>query len=301
MSNKTPDSVSFLMHISFDNTHRLLRNCYYFEYRGLQFKLIQNNPRKFPDTLLTIIPMNDEAATEKAFSVAAEFLSALAWRNDAEIALWYSGGSGFRNVSLKTAKPTIYSLSKIAHPGNSRGYDLGIIPHIQNDNQRIALALFREANASNNDYLSFLFFWQVLEVAGTDPIGFINRTHRRDSSKLELDSETITKLPLTSQSLGNYLYDDCRNAIAHIRRKPGKTNLDIDRPSERLRLTRGVIVIKKFAEYYIREYLNLKEDLFLCSRNTREIPRYIDSATHAYSSYRYLHIGKDPLKRNMFR
>jgi hypothetical protein len=300
-SKTTPHDVNFLMHIAFDNTRRLVRNHYCFEYRGIQFKLVQNNPRKWADQLLTIIPMNDEAAQEKAFSVAAEFLSALGWENNSTVSLWFSGGAGLQTPSLRSSKPIVYTFPRVAYEGLTRGYDLVTIPHIKNDSQRIALALFREANASNNDYLSFLLFWQVLEVDGTEPIGFVNRTYRKASSKLGLDSETMRTLPLGGRSLGYYLYDDCRNAIGHIRRKPGKTSLDVDRSSERLRLARSVTVIKKFAEYYICEHLDLKERLFLCSRSRREIPRYMDSAARANSSYKFIHRAEVYLPRNLFR
>ena len=287
------------MHIAFDNTRRLVRNHYCFEYDGIQFKLVQNHPRKWADLLLTIIPMNDGAAEDHAFSVAAEFLSALAWENHAKVALWNTGGAGFGITSLKSCRPVVFTFPKIAFEGFGGGYDLVTIPRIQNETQRLALALFREAHASNNDYLSFLFFWQVIEVDGTDPIGYVDRTYRKEGSKLALDPETMSKLPVANRTLGNYLSDDCRHAIAHIRRSPGKKKLEVDRSSERLRLARSVNVIKKFAEYYIREHLGLKERLFLCSRNKREIPRYIDSATLANSSYKF--VGRKdlhfPLKR----
>jgi hypothetical protein len=235
--------------------------------------------------------LHDEASKENAFSTAAEFLSALAWENKAAVALWNSGGASYGIGSLKSCKPVVYTFPRIAYQGLVRGYDLVTIPYIQNEYQRIALALFREANASNNEYLSFLFFWQVLEVDGTEPIGFINRIYRKESSKLFLIAGTIKDLPLGLLTLGNYLYDDCRNAISHIRRNPGKKNLDIDRSSERLRLTRSVSVIKEFAEYYIRERLGLKEQLYLCYRNKRDIPRYVDSVELA-DDYTYKHVHR---------
>ncbi len=214
--------------------------------------------------------------------------SALAWENHAKVALWNSGGTGFRIASLKTCRPVVFTFHKIAFEGIAGGYDLVTIPPIKNETQRLALALFREAHASNNDYLSFLFFWQVIEVDGTDPIGFVDRTYRKQRSQLALDPETMSKLPLANRTLGKYLSDDCRHAIAHIRRSPGKKNLDVDKSSERLRLARSVTVIKEFAEYYIRDHLDLDERLYLCSRNKREIPRYIDSATLANSSYEFV-------------
>jgi hypothetical protein len=37
--------MPYLMHIAFDNSRRLPRHIYYFEYAGVRFKLIQNEAR----------------------------------------------------------------------------------------------------------------------------------------------------------------------------------------------------------------------------------------------------------------
>jgi hypothetical protein len=142
----------------------------------------------------------------------------------------------------------------------------------------VALGLFREANASNNDYLSFLFFWQVLEVGGGEPVTWVNEVYQKrlpDLVNLSLDLETIARLPLGARTLGDYFEDDCRHAIAHIRRYPGKKTLDVDMPSERIRLARSVDLIRELAEHYIREELGLKSYLHLAYRKKSEIPEFV--------------------------
>lgn len=269
--------MAYLLQISFDNSKRLAKKQYYFEYRGIQFKLIQDNPRKRADHLLTIVPDIDGPVREKAFSTVAEFLSALGWENGSRVAVWESGAVSWPSeYALRLAKPSIFTFPRIAVGGGALGYDLIRIPHIETEQQRVALALFREANASNNDYLSFLFFWQILETGGGNPVGFINKSYRRHRSKVRISSQEINQLPLRGRSLGNYLLDDCRHAIAHIRRRLGKASLDVDNPSERRRLALSVNVMKAVAEHYIREQLDLKNTLFLAYRKKREIPVYID-------------------------
>lgn len=265
-----------LLHICFDNSRRLTRKTHYFEYRGVSFKLIQNNPRKWADHLLTIVP--DEAAREQAFSAAAEFLSALAWENHSRVALWDAGYRSWPEPhSLRDARPCILTFPKISFGGTITGYGISRLPHIVTEDQRIALALFREARASNNDYLSFLFHWQVLEVCGGDTVGFINKTLRRNRAALRLNDEDLSSLPQHGKSLGAYLLDDCRHAIAHLRRRPGRTKLDVDKPADRIRLTHSVRVVEAFAEYFIRESLGLKKVMFLVRRNRRSIPVHIAS------------------------
>jgi len=272
--------MNHLLQIGFDNSHRLSRKEYFFEYRGGRFKLVQRNPRKWSDALLTIVPEMDGTANEIAFARAAEFLSALGWQNHSMVAFWQSGAHSWPDeLSLDEAKPFISGPPRIPAGGIVLGYDLTRIPHIETDEQRIALALFRDAHASNNDYLSFLFYWQVLEVRGQKPEDVVDRTWRKHRAHVRLSKSDVDTLPLAGQTLGHYLLDDCRHAIAHIRRKPGKKTLDLDKPAERIRLTYSVWVIKAFAEYYIRETLRLTEHLYLGRQQREDFPTFVDSQT----------------------
>ena len=242
--------MPYLMEICFDNDRRLRRKHYLFEYRGIRFKLFQDRPRKWADHLLTILPEYDMVAREQAFAVASEFLSALSWENRARIAVWEcGGGSWHKEWPLSKAMPRTYTFPKIPFGGNIVGYDIAVIPKVETVEQRIALTLFRETGASNNDYLSFLFYWQVMETGGSNAEGFVNKTYRRQPRQLGLASRDISRSPLRGRPLGEYLRDECRDAIAHIRRKPGKRKLELDRTEERYRVSTSTRVAKAFAEY----------------------------------------------------
>ncbi len=270
--------MNYLLQIGFDNSHRLSRREYFFEYRGVRFKLVQRNPRKWSDALLTIVPELDGAANELAFARAAEFLSALSWQNHSMVAFWQSGAHSWPGkLSLEDARPFTRDPPRIPCGGIVLGYDLTRIPHIKTDEQRTALALFREAHASNNDYLSFLFYWQVLEVTGQKPEGVVDKTWKKDRARIRLPKSDVDNLPLGGKTLGHYLLDDCRHAIAHIRRKSGKKTLDLDKPAERSRMTYSADVIKAFADYYIREILGLTEHLYLVRRKRGDFPIFVDS------------------------
>jgi len=52
--------MAYLMHIGFDNSARLWKNVIYFEYKGVRYKLIQNNNRMYCDVLLTVTEINLE-------------------------------------------------------------------------------------------------------------------------------------------------------------------------------------------------------------------------------------------------
>jgi hypothetical protein len=183
-----------------------------------------------------------------------------------------------QNISIRRVRPFTYVFPKIPFGGSTTGYDLPrTIPHIRTSEQRIALSLFREARASNNDYLSFLFLWQVLEVKGAQAVGFIDKIFRKHRHKLHLDPSYISRLPLAGRTLGSYLQENFRHAIAHIKRKPGKRPLEIDVLSERRNLAISTLVVEAFAEYFIREELSLGE-LSLARRRNGGIPVYADSS-----------------------
>ncbi|HKW93992.1 MAG TPA: methylamine utilization protein MauJ [Methylomirabilota bacterium] len=283
------------MEIGFDNNCRLSRKQYLFEYQGVRFKLVQDNPQKYADHLLTVLPDADEAANDRAFAAASEFASALGWELRARVTVWESGGRGSPDsLPLSRLKPSIFTFPRIPFSGSAIGHNLQRLPQITTKEQRVALALFREARASNSDYLSFLFYWQIFEVGGGRPVRFVNRTFARKPANFYVDPKLIAQLPLGARKLGEYLDDDCRDAIAHIRRWPGKKALDLDRREERMRLAISVGVVRTFAEHYIREQLALKDSVYLVRLMPRGFPVFVDKETiqsrrvwRAYDSPRF--------------
>ncbi len=277
--------MAYLMNICFDNSRRLRRRHYLFEYRGVRFKLIQQNPRKWADHLLTIVPDRDQDTRDQAFSFASEFLSALGWENDARIAIWEAGGRGWPDGDpLSKAVPSVFTFPRIPFGGYALGYDMVRIPKIETETQRVALTLFREAAASNNDYLSFLFYWQTLEANKEHPENVIEKAYRRHRDRLHISQSDLASLPLYGRSLSRYLRDDCRDAIAHITRKPGKKKLELDRAEERTRLAISARVMKAFAEDYIRHVLNLQNHLYLVRKSPRTFPIFADDHFIAMNS-----------------
>jgi hypothetical protein len=90
--------MAYLMEICFDNSCRLARKRYVFQYRGVTFKLMQDNPRRWADHLLTIVPDHTSPEAEKAFAAACEFISAVGWEHQAGVAVWETGGRGWRDI-----------------------------------------------------------------------------------------------------------------------------------------------------------------------------------------------------------
>src|SRR5262245_1590233 len=107
--------MAFLMEISFDNSCRLARKTYTFEYSGVIFKLIQDNPRKWADHLLPIVPAHNSPEADHAFAAACESVSALGWEHAATVAVWESGGGGWNDGQpLHQAKPRMFTFPRTA-------------------------------------------------------------------------------------------------------------------------------------------------------------------------------------------
>jgi hypothetical protein len=118
-----------------------------------------------------------------------------------------------------------------------------------------------------------------MEVQGAKPHAFIEDVMRNHRHQVPLDDSWFDQLPLAGRSISEYLEDDCRHAIAHIRRRPGKKRLDLDSWDEHLRFAISVEVVEALAEAYIRHGLGMSENLTLVRPRSGGFPRFADRAT----------------------
>ena len=281
--------MSYLLTMSLDNPNRLKGRVHYFEYHGVRFKLVQNNPRRWSDTLLTIVP-NDYRSAEAhaAYAAAGEFASALSFEFDAGVTIGGLGGGGF-NFTLRRAMPSQFVFPRVPFTRLNRmvgGYTIERIARITDEHQRIALTLYREALSSNKDLLSFLLYWQILEVRSKDVVEWINKAIRKHPDKLVQVLDYLRELPLAGRKLGNYLLDDCRDAIAHIRRQPGRRALKFDDDDESRRIWYSARVAKELARFYIRTHLGVTDRLYLVRPRAGGFPVYVDEVAASQWSYR---------------
>ncbi len=256
--------MPFLMHIAFDNPFRLKRNVHYFEYGGVRFKLIQNDPRKWADVLVTIVDSYNSPAVQRAYSAAGEFASALSWEFGVGTAIREVGGPGVgQTFRLRQARCVSFVFPGITFRGMHIGHTLSRIARITNEQQKIGLTLFREALGSNKVLLALLLTWQIMEIRHHDPVSWVNNVVGQQPQVLQRAHNELSELPLQGRTVGQYLLDDCRHAIAHIRRKPGRRVLKFDDEDENGRLWRSARVTEELARHYIHAELGVNERLYL--------------------------------------
>lgn len=247
----------------------------YFSYRGVRFKFIENDPRKWSDVLVTITADKDEE--ESAYAAAGEWASALSWELQLPVSVRPLGSRGVgASFRLRQAQCNVHSWPVLPFHGYLTGYDLSRVALISGEQQRFSLAIFREARCSNNVLLSILLYWQVLEIGNPRSRHWINRAITNYPAQLASAKEYVSRLPLRSRKLADYLEEDCRHAIAHIKRRPGRMELKFDSIEEITRLNLSEATLRDLARVYIMDQLKVTRRSWLVRAKGRGFPTYVE-------------------------
>jgi hypothetical protein len=269
---------------------RFTEPTYLFQYQGVCFKLLRGNPPEESDAIITTIPSRDRdadrAAEKRAFAAAGEFVSALAWSIRLPMAVEPGGGMSLPGVvSVESARRVGRGWPPFFTKGNVYGYSISHIAAIETDEQRRALAIMREASSANKTILKFLLYWQVMDIPDWQAKKWVNaewnagRVHLHDWDRRVLDESLARK-----DSLGDYLEDDCRHAIAHLQRRQGKRLLELDNIEDIRRMRISAAIAEELAESYVRKKLRLSKTMTLV-RGEDGFPVYVkdgDSAARRY-------------------
>lgn len=275
-----------LLQIGIDKPFVMPRGTWYFRYGGLKFKFVQTAAR-WSDLLLTIVADRDSKARAHAYATGAEWASALSWELRLPIAVRPAGISGLGlGIPLRRLRGNTFIFPSLPFKGDMRGWDFNRVGYITDEHQRTALALLREGSAANSDLLSILLYWQVLEIRATDPVGWVNKAIRKYPSKLHQVARYLRYLNLGPRQLGNYLLDDCRHAIAHIKRRAGSIPLRLDSIDDVHRLKLAAVVLGELARFYTENNLGMTERLYLV-RGSRDVAEYVDRRAARTAGYVY--------------
>lgn len=273
--------ASYLLHLSLTNHARLARSTYLMEYRGIQFKLIQEPGWKWADHLLTIVPDSSPQVQQQAFEIGQSLVNLLSWELRSPMQLSHAGGRSCpAGMRLSQVRPSIRAFPEIPFCGNFVNNSPSIIPAVDTEQQRLALGLFREARASNNDYLAFLFYWHVIETGKENGERVVDRILA--ANRLRSAPADIARLSLGKRSLGEHLREDVRNAIAHINRYSGRKALELSNLSERNEMSAAARVAREIAQVYMETELGIgKRKLYLMRKGRGGFPMYVDLAKEA--------------------
>lgn len=174
-----------------------------------------------------------------------EFCSALAWAEGAgiEILIW-GGGNLPRPIHVRHGRSVVDFLQAdhLPKPGT--------------DERRAALALYREGISIDNPFYAFLSLYKAISVVfpkGKQRAKFI------DSTLGNLDDDRAKKrrdeLIESGVDVGQYIWEEGRNAIAHAERRPFVNPDQID---DHFRLHNDVPLLKNLAELAIERHAGIR-------------------------------------------
>lgn len=193
----------------------------------------------------------------EAMTIINRFLSVMTWCCD-QYAIAQTGWSG-------NPVPVAVLKRDLAFATTHRWMMDRKIP--ATDEQRRALALYREArNAEDNFLVSYavLNFIKILESRypdGDDIRKWLDKNFDKLTSET-YHKETLGRFLKASQGTkpSEYLWNSCRLAVAHIRKKGEKS--DPDDAEELSRLHNAADMLKIFARYFIEHELGVSDCLF---------------------------------------
>lgn len=234
---------------------------YIFEFEGVKYRLIRGTEDE-SDKLLTISDDSSQKGTDECFERTMRLLDYLSW--DLPSGIQFLGGTGYgmkENIKLENAYAVGFrrrNLRYILTPGFTE------IPDVKNDTQKFALSLWNEAKVSASPFLAFINYWKIIELipqgvkskgsAKSRAIKWINGLPiNRINGLSELKKILTTRR--TKKTIGDYLYGECRNAIAHVTRKPTLKPSNVESLKQ---ISKPKEVMRAIAKYYIEKELKLE-------------------------------------------
>lgn len=173
-----------------------------------------------------------------------QLASALSWRegDKIEVVSW-AGGNIPRSMGIMRNS----AVSEFLH-GN-------YLPLLNDENARAALAFYREGVSLDNPFYSFLSFYKAFSVA----IKVRERKAWMNENEASLDSykihDRLNELRADGHNIGTYLFEECRNAVAHADREPF---VNPDNTDDYFRLKKDIPIIQNYAELAIEKIFGIK-------------------------------------------
>lgn len=260
LSSKIPNMAMFLT-FQVETDARLAKAEYIFEFQERVFRLVRGTDTEL-DKLCTI---TDGSAQEnaQAYETAMRLFDYLSWQWQTGIRCMDGGGPGFQSdepiLKILASRPIQMFHARMLR---SMIVEPLFLPDVRNDVLQVALGLLNEALQATSPFFRFINFWKILGLPhsgdrrGNADKRAIARVDRAASERVPEIGDLRNRLKQRGihATLGNYLYEECRNAIAHITRPPA---LSPSKLLHRDRILEAERVAEHLARFYIRTELGL--------------------------------------------
>lgn len=182
------------------------------------------------------------------------FLSAMAWKEEQEFVTLGSIGSG-ATIADKDKPRFNYSEGRVLRYRVISRFDFEHLQDPPDQKQKLALALFREGLNSNMPFYRLLSFFKIVNIGfgkGREQVDWINANLGKVRNMW--GQERLQELSGSVADVGDYLWVQGRNAIAHAYDQPIK---DPDVPVDVLTANRDSELMQVLAKIFIEDELGV--------------------------------------------
>lgn len=242
-----------LLSVAFDSGWKLKMANYFFNYEGCDFRVIRGTKEE-KDEIWAILKDRkdlrnpiDENEYFEVMSKIGRLFSLIAWSHRVPI----EEGCNFIDggiVSLEKIHRKIIEKRKTPVSQSHEFFDY--IPKVTNSRQQLALAWFREAIIANSNYYKAFNFYKIIE---TERFFRRNPDDWIDKNLKFVSLGKITEI-CPPKNLRSFFKNECRNAIAHIARRP---YANPDDARNHYRITVAHYVLDQLATRYIEKVLKV--------------------------------------------
>jgi len=218
-----------------------------FRYEGREFVLYSGNDEQC-EVIQTII--NHPNERDKVFQIIQKFLFCYGWDNHCYFHFTADAGMGLpKPIDLLEREPIRV---KRKYRNLLVNFEYIISPATRE--LEVALSLYNDAKYTPDQFYAFICYWKILEIPYSGrtlkPVDWINDVIKKGCNIYITDY--IRDLISKNRDIGKFFKEKCRNAIAHIERRPTVVSFNAD---DYRQIASACSGIEPFTTYFIRNEL----------------------------------------------
>jgi hypothetical protein len=240
-----------LLAMAFDSTCSFdFKRCL-FKFEGREFAL-HSGDDNYCEVVQTIL--QDSSERDSAFGMINRFLHRYGWENGCSFQ--------FRNIVSQWFSKTDLGLLEISPILRARRHYHNVavtFDHVAAPSSHavdVALSLYNDARYSTDFFYRFLCYWKILSIPddhrSRKPAEWINNLIASDTERPSTSS--LEELLAKKIDVGEFFQAKCRNAIAHIERRPTVLPFRWD---DYRQIENACFAIEPFVVYFIQRELHV--------------------------------------------
>jgi hypothetical protein len=251
--------MSTLWTFHFNSSCKFINAEFIFEFEGERYRFIRGTEEE-SDKLLTIVEDDSPEGSDKCFERTLRLLDYLNWDLGGGVDYLLRQGGSFNSETITLEKAPLLGSCRRNLRSNLI-HSFSRIPIVSDDAQRFALRLWNEAEISTSPFLAFLNYLSIVELPTkkgeshkSRAINWINNLSPNRIFGLAELKENIKNKYHSKYDVGHFLYDEGRNAIAHVTKPTHMRRFDRESYERISDLNRAM---KAIAKHYIVNELKL--------------------------------------------